>query len=100
MPAGMQVFGPDGRLYVDLTYNISQHAGSVDTGGGAGSIALPTLPAGKRYFYYIVALSGTGENKGVYPGVTITGNMMTWQYQFRAWFGRYAQNVRIYYGYY
>lgn len=100
MPAGMQVFGPDGRLYVDLTYNISQHLGFVETGGQAGSTSLPLLPAGKRYFYYVTSVGGTGQNKGKYPGVTISGNSMTWQYQFRAWFGQYAQNVRIYYGYY
>lgn len=100
MSTGMQVFGPDGRLYVDMSSNISQHMGSVVTNSVNGSIGLPGLPGGKTYFYYIVPIQGTAREQGKYPGVTISGNVMSWQYSFSTWFGAYAANCRIYYGYY
>lgn len=100
MAAGFQVFDNTGRLTADYTWYISQTVGSVDTGGTNGSITLPALPAGKRYYYNIVPLVDTQEWRGKRPGVTVSGNILTWQYSFTAWFGQFAANSRIYYGFY
>lgn len=98
--AGLQVFGADGRLLVDMSMSISQHQGDVVTNAANGSIALPALPAGKQRFYIIVTLVDTQQWKGKKPGVTVSSNTLTWQYQHSTWFGQFSANCRIYYGYY
>lgn len=100
MPAGMQVFGSDGRLLVDMSSSISQHQGDAVTNAAAGSIALPALPSGKRRFYIVVPLVDTQLGKGKKPGVTISGNVLSWEYKYSPWFGQFSANCRIYYGYY
>lgn len=81
--------------------NISQHQGSVDTGGATGSAIMPALPPGKTRFYLVVPLVDLNREKGKKPGVTISGNTMSWSYSFSTnnW-GYFAANCRIYYGYY
>lgn len=100
MPAGLQVFGSDGRLLVDMSFSISQHQGDIVTNGAGGSIALPALPPGKRRFYIIVPLVDTQLWKGKKPSVTVSGDTLSWQYLHSTWFGQFSANCRIYYGYY
>lgn len=100
MPAGLQVFGSDGRSLVDMSSSISQHQGDIVTNGASGSISLPALPPGKQRFYIIVPLVDTQLWKGKKPGVTISGDTLSWQYLHSTWFGQFSANCRIYYGYY
>jgi len=99
VPAGLQVFGPDGRLYVDMSSSISQHQGDVVTNAANGAIQMPPLPAGKRRFYIIVPLVDAQQWRGKKPGVTQSGDIMSWSYQHSTWFGQFSANCRIYYGY-
>ncbi|RRV58030.1 MULTISPECIES: hypothetical protein [Pseudomonas] len=100
MASGLETYGSDGRLLVNMTMSISQHQGDVVTNAAGGAIALPAIPAGKRRFYIVVSLVDTQLWKGKKPGVTISGDTMSWQYQHSTWFGQFSANCRIYYGYY
>lgn len=100
MAGGLQIFGADGRLFVDMSSSISQHQGDVITGAGNGSIQMPNLPAGKQRFYIVSPVVDLQQWRGKKPGVTVSGNTLSWQYQFTNWFGQFAANCRIYYGYY
>lgn len=100
MPSGLEIYGSDGRLLVNMTMSISQHQGDVVTNATGGAVTLPGIPAGKRRFYIVVPLVDTQQWKGKKPGVTISGNTLSWQYQHSTWFGQFSANCRIYYGYY
>lgn len=101
MSTGLLAFAPDGSVITDMTVLISQTQGSVDTGGANGSATLPDLPAGRSRFYMIVPLGDLNREKGKKPGVSISGNSMSWAYSYNTngW-GYYSANCRIYYGYY
>ncbi|NWD74843.1 hypothetical protein HX890_12085 [Pseudomonas gingeri] len=98
---GLTIKDATGRVVVDMTMDLAQSMGSVDTGGANGSLALGAPPAGKTLFYIVVPLVDTQLEKGKLPGVTITGANMTWEYSFNTlnW-GFFAAPSRIYYGYY
>lgn len=88
-------------VMVDMTMNISQRQGYVDTGSVNGSAALPALPTGKTRFYIVVPLVDLQLEKGKKPGVTITGDAMSWAYSYStSGWGYFSANCRIYYGYY
>lgn len=98
---GLVIRNPSGVVTLDLTYNISQLQGYVDTGGGNGSLAIPTVPSGKNPTYIIVPLVDLQAEKGKRPGVTISNGSLSWSYSFstNGW-GYFAANCRIFYGYY
>lgn len=100
MTVGIQVFDAGGRLVIDMTRSYSQHQGNVTTNAVNGSITIPPLPAGKRRFYFVVGMGSSNTWRGKLPGVTVSGNVLSWQYLFSPWFGAFAQNATIYYGYY
>lgn len=97
---GLVIRNQAGQVMVDMTMNISQTQGSVDTGGVNGAIAIPAPPAGKTQYYIIVPLVTTGVT-GKLPGVTLSGGVLSWQYLYatNGW-GFFSANARIYYGYY
>lgn len=97
---GLFIQTADEKVLVDMTSKISQMVGSVDTGGAAGSIAIPAPPAGKVMFYIVVPLVDLAREKGKKPGVTITGNTLSWSYSYStSGWGYFSANCRIYYGY-
>ena len=98
---GLVIRDSTGAIMVDMTMSISQHQGDVTTNGANGSATLPALPAGKTRFYIVVPLVDLQREKGKKPGVTISGNSMTWSYSYstNGW-GYFSANCRIYYGYY
>lgn len=101
MPTGMQVFDDFGRLSIDLTRFVSVHQGSVVTGAApSGTITMPPLPAGRSRFYYSVGLVSSQGYKGKLPGITVSGNSLTWQYLHSTWFGQFSMNCEIFYGYF
>jgi hypothetical protein len=100
MPTGIQVWDEDGRLLIDMTRSYSQHQGSVTTGAANGSTTMPALPAGKQRFYFTVPVGSSNSWQGKLPGVTVSGNTLSWQYLHSTWFGQYSQNAVIHYGYY
>lgn len=100
MANGLEIYGADGKLHVNMATSISQYQGEVVTNAVNGAVAMPDLPAGKQRFYIIVTLVDTQQWKGKKPGVTVTGNTLSWQYQHSMWFGQFSANCRIYFGYY
>lgn len=98
---GLVIRDSSNRVIVDMTMNISQQQGSVDTGGANGAITVSPPPSGKTPFYIVVPLQDLQLEKGKRPGVTLTGNVLSWSYSFstNGW-GYFAANCRIYYGYY
>lgn len=98
---GLVIRDPSGRVTLDMTMNISQFTGYVDTGGGNGAIAIPGVPAGKTPFYVVVPLVDLQLEKGKRPGVSISNGSLSWSYSFstNGW-GYFAANCRIFYGYY
>jgi len=98
---GLVVRNPAGQVTVDMTMNISQTMGYVDTGSVNGGITIPSPPAGKTLYYIIVPLVTTNVT-GMLPGVTLSGNTLSWAYSYPpdpGW-GFFSANSRIYYGYY
>lgn len=98
---GLIIKNSAGQVLVDMTMNISQTMGSVDTGAVNGGITIPAPPAGKSMYYITVPLVSTGLGTGKLPGVTLSGTSLTWAYSYptNGW-GYYSVNARIYYGYY
>lgn len=101
MSTGFLAFSENGSVITDMTILISQTQGSIVTGGANGSASLPALPTGRQRFYMIVSLVDMNREKGKRPGVSISGNAMTWAYSYstNGW-GYFSANCRIYYGYY
>lgn len=98
---GLVIRANDGRVLVDMTMNISQMQGWVDTGGANGAINLPTPPFGKTQFFFVVPLVDLQQEKGKRPGVTLSGSTLSWAYSYSTlgW-GYFSANCRIWYGYY
>jgi len=98
---GLVIRNTSNVVMVDMTMNISQRQGYVDTGAVNGSASLPELPTGKTRFYIVVPLVDLQLEKGKKPGVTISGNSMSWSYSYSTggW-GYFSANCRIFYGYY
>ena len=98
---GLVIRDTSGRVTLDMTMNISQQQGSVDTGGANGAIGIPGPPAGKTQFFIVVPLQDLQLERGKKPGVTLSGGVLSWSYSFatNGW-GYFAANCRIFYGYY
>lgn len=98
---GLVIRDTSGRVMVDMTMNISQLQGYVDTGGGDGAIGVPSPPSGKTPFYIVVPLQDLQKEKGKRPGVTLSGNVLSWSYSYstNGW-EYFSANCRIFYGYY
>lgn len=99
---GLVIRDINNRVLVDMTSSISQTQGSVDTNSALnGSVGISPLPANKNRWFNIVPLQDLQLEKGKKPGVTISGNTLSWNYSFatNGW-GYFAANCRIYYGYY
>jgi hypothetical protein len=88
------------QVLLDMTMFISQTQGSVDTGAVNGGATIPAPPAGKTQYFIVVPLVTTGVT-GKLPGVTLSGNALSWSYSYatNGW-GFFSANARIYYGYY
>jgi hypothetical protein len=100
--AGLILRNPaNGQEILNMTGNYSQDLGSVVTGGVNGSAAIPSPPAGKTLFYVVLPLVDLQREKGKRPGVTISGNTLSWTYSYNTngW-GYFSANCRIFYGYY
>lgn len=89
------------RLMVDMTMSISQHMGSVVTGGANGSATIPAPPSGKTAYFIVVPLVDLQGPNGAKPGVTLSGTALSWRYQHagESW-GFFNANCEIFYGYY
>lgn len=89
------------RLMVDMTMSISQHMGSVVTGGVNGSATIAAPPSGKTAYFIVVPLVDLQGPNGAKPGVTLSGTALSWRYQHAggSW-GFFNANCEIFYGYY
>jgi len=98
---GLTISDSAGRTMVDMTMKISQNMGSVDTYGANGAIGIPAPPPGKVAYFIVVSLVDLQREKGKKPGVTLSGNSLSWAYSYatNGW-GYFSANCRIYYGYY
>jgi len=101
MSTGFLAFAESGQVVTDMTVLISQMQGSIVTAAANGSATLPPVPAGRQRFYMVVPLVDLNREKGKRPGVSISGNTMSWGYSYstNGW-GYFSANCRIYYGYY
>lgn len=100
MTTGLRVYNTSGLLTLDMTSNISQMIGYVDTGGANGSRVIPAAPVGRTLFYAISELQAQNKGLGKRPGVTLTGTSLSWNYSYASGYGFYSMNCRIHYGYY
>lgn len=100
MATGFLSFAMDGRPLVDMTVPISQMLGYVDTNAANGSAVIPSAPAGRTLFYAISDLSPQDRYLGKRPGVTLSGNTLSWAYSYAGGWGFYSMNCRIHYGYF
>jgi hypothetical protein len=98
---GLYITDAAGRVMVDMTMKISQTMGAVDTYGANGATTIPWPPPGKTAYFIVVPLVDLQREKGKRPGVTLSGNTLSWGYSYptNGW-GYFSANCRIYYGYY
>lgn len=96
MTVGLITRDANNVITTNMTYALSQSAGYVVTNKGDGSLSI-NLPADKKYFYIVTALEDSIRTNGVKPGVTITQNLLSWDYKVPSGF---PMNCRIDYGYY
>jgi hypothetical protein len=98
---GITIRTAENVVLVDMTMRISQHQGSVDTGGANGSISITMAPSGKTQFFIVVPLVDLQRETGKKPGVTLSDGVLSWAYSYatNGW-GYFSANCRIYYGYY
>ena len=99
--AGLIIRNQAGQVTLDMTMQISQNMGSVDTNAANGSATLPAPPAGKKLYYIVVPLVDLQREKGKKPGVTLSGTTLSWAYSYatNGW-GYFSANCRIFYGCY
>lgn len=98
---GLVIRNTSNEVILDMTSSVSQNVSSVVTNGAAGGVIIPPAPAGKTNYFVVVPLVDLQQAKGKRPGVTLSGNTLSWSYSFNTngW-GFFAANCRIYYGYY
>ncbi|MNJ42967.1 hypothetical protein D3C77_379510 [compost metagenome] len=100
MTTGLIVYDPSGLMMLDMTNSVSSMIGYVDTSSiASGSFTIPAAPAGKTLFYALAELQSQNKGLGKRPGVTLTGNTISWQYSYPGGWGYYSVNCRIHYGY-
>lgn len=79
MPAGLQVFGADGVLEIDLGQRTGRILGKVTSGVVAGAITVPEFSQGIPF--YTVSLFNPGVT--IFgPAVTISGTTLSWDFGF------------------
>lgn len=101
MATGLVINDVNNINIVNMTTFISQEMGSVDTNGVNGSITIPSPPPGRTVFFSVAPLVDLQVEKGKRPGVTLTGNTLTWGYSYNtSGWGFFSANCRISYGYY
>ena len=98
--SGLETWDDAGRKLVDMTMQLSQMQGYVDTGGANVSISIPGPPGGKTQFFIVVPLQDL-QMEGKKPGVTLSGGALSWAYSYatNGW-GYFSANCRIFYGYF
>lgn len=98
---GLVIRNTSNEVILDMTSSVSQNVSSVVTNGTAGGVIIPPAPPGKTNYFVVVPLVDLQQAKGKMPGVTLSGNTLSWSYSFNTngW-GFFAANCRIYYGYY
>jgi len=75
--AGLQVFGADGKLQVDIGQRIGRIIGKFNTGTSPGSITVPDFAQGSPF--YLISLFNSGVT--VFgPVVTISGTTLSWTF--------------------
>ena len=72
MPAGLQVFGPDGKLWLDETFRIPRVVKVLDVNTPTGTF---TLPSDIKITGTLYAAPTQGD-----PMVVVSGRVLTWQY--------------------
>lgn len=74
MPAGFQVFDPNGKSILDTADRITRVLGLVDIAGASGSQSNAGLATGSPF--WTIVPNGSGWP----PAVTISGNTISWSY--------------------
>lgn len=99
--SGLTIYDANSRVLLDMTMNISQLQGSVDTNSANGSITIPAPPAGKSQYFIVIPLVDIQRDLGKKPGVTLGGTTLSWVYSYatNGW-GYFSANCRVFYGYY
>lgn len=79
MPQGLQVWGEDGSLVVDVTSRLTKILGSVNTGTSSGSISLSNLPiSGEIWYFSIGNFSSVPNPYAMPPKITLSGTTLSW----------------------
>lgn len=72
MPAGLQVFGPDGKVWLDETFHMPRVVKVLDVNTVTGTF---TLPSEVKLTGTLYATSMHGD-----PMVVVSGRVLTWKY--------------------
>jgi len=76
MAFGLQVFGPDGALYFDLSKSLGRFHGQLTTNGAASSAVLPSLTQGTPFIMVRAAFNLFDPYTP--PTFTLSGTTLSW----------------------
>lgn len=80
MPAGLELYRPDGTKYFGLDDHVGKQLGHVDTGGvSTGSVNVPTTYGGTIFYMLINMDAAITDDLGA-PTISISGNVLSWSY--------------------
>ncbi|CAB3795450.1 hypothetical protein LMG28138_03882 [Pararobbsia alpina] len=78
--AGLQVFGPDGRIVMDTPHRLGRVLGAVFI-NGAGSLINAALAQGTPFVSFSPSeIFGTVGGQIISPTITFSGTVMSWTY--------------------
>ncbi len=83
MTAGLQVYGPDGRVWLDTSSRLGRVLGTVFIGGAAGSISnagLASAGASPFVSFSPQEIFGTVTGQIISPTFSFSGTTMSWVY--------------------
>lgn len=81
MTAGLQIFGPDGRTWLDTSNRLGRVLGIEFISGSAGSLSNAGLSQGTPFVSFTPSeIFGTITGQIISPTFSFSGNTMSWVY--------------------
>lgn len=97
MPQGLQVFGENGKLLLDVTDRLTRVLGEFETGTTDGSITDPDLLSGTPWYVtYFIDSMDLAYKRPLH--VKFTGNVLNWEWGIKTSSKDVCINTKIIYG--
>lgn len=78
MPAGLQLFYPDGSVNLDTSTGIPRYLGTTPSGIWSGEIVVPEWNTQRPWYNIVRDIVGSSPLRVDNVTVTVTGNRLSW----------------------